>query len=102
MGALGCSCFAFQRTGNATALTGTIGAGAVVGAFMLPRLHAKLSGDALIAIASLLYAGAMVAVATVNQLMPLCLAMADQRDRQSRSQPVDALADAQRSRHGDP
>lgn len=57
-------------------LVASIGAGAVAGAFLLPKLHTRLSRDALIAIATLLYAGAMVALATVKQLLPLCLAMA--------------------------
>ena len=57
-------------------LVASIGAGAVAGAFVLPKLREKLSSDVLIAAATLLYAGAMLALATLDQLIPLSLAMA--------------------------
>ena len=57
-------------------LVASIGAGAVAGAFMLPTLRAKLSRDALVAAASLLYAAAMAALAMLDGLIALCLAMA--------------------------
>lgn len=57
-------------------LAASIGAGAVAGATALPALRAKLSRDALVAAASLLYAAAMAALAAFDRLVPLCLAMA--------------------------
>jgi MFS family permease len=57
-------------------LVASIGAGAVAGAFLLPRLRKRLSRDALVAVASLLYAGATLALATLHWLPLLCLAMA--------------------------
>jgi hypothetical protein len=57
-------------------LVGSLGAGAVAGALVLPRLRAKLSRDALVASASVVYALALVALASFDRLAPLCLAMA--------------------------
>jgi predicted MFS family arabinose efflux permease len=57
-------------------LVASIGAGAVVGAFALPTLREKLSRDTLVAAASLLYAAAMAALAVLDSLVLLCLAMA--------------------------
>jgi MFS family permease len=57
-------------------LVASIGAGAVAGAFVLPMLREKLSRDTLVAAATVLYAGAMAVLATLNQLLPLTLAMA--------------------------
>ncbi len=57
-------------------LVASIGAGAVAGAFLLPRLRRRLSRDWLVAAGSLLYAAALFALSTLHQLWPLCLAMA--------------------------
>lgn len=57
-------------------LVASIGAGAVAGAFALPRLRDRLSRDALVAAAGLLYAAAMAALTLFDSLLPLCLAMA--------------------------
>jgi MFS family permease len=57
-------------------LVASIGVGAVAGAFALPTLRRKLSRDALVAAASLLYATAMAALAALDRLALLCLAMA--------------------------
>jgi MFS family permease len=57
-------------------LVASLGAGAVVGAFILPKLRDKLSRDALVACATILYAAAMIAIATLQQLAPLAVAMA--------------------------
>lgn len=57
-------------------LVASIGAGAVAGAFVLPKLREKISRDRLVALATVLYAGAMLALATFDQLIFLCLAMA--------------------------
>ena len=57
-------------------LVASIGAGAVAGAFVLPKLREVLSRDIQIAAATVLYAGAMLAMATLDQLPLLCLAMA--------------------------
>ena len=57
-------------------LIASIGVGAVAGAFVLPKIREKFSRDVLVAIATALYAGAMWALATLNQLTPLCIAMA--------------------------
>ena len=57
-------------------LVGCVGAGAVVGALVLPQLREKVSRDRLVALATVVYASAMVALATFNQLILLCLAMA--------------------------
>jgi len=52
-----------------------IGVGAVAGAMLLPRVRAKLSRDALVAGASLLYALAALALAHVQNLALLAVAM---------------------------
>ena len=57
-------------------LVASIGAGAVGGAFVLPKLRERFSRDALVAAATFVYAGVMLALATVSQLVPLSLAMA--------------------------
>lgn len=57
-------------------LVASIGSGAVSGAILLPRLREKLSSDALVAAATLLYAAAMFALATSSQLLPSSVAMA--------------------------
>ncbi|HLF31194.1 MAG TPA: MFS transporter [Xanthomonadales bacterium] len=57
-------------------LVGSIGAGAVAGAFALPKIRQTFSRDVLVAAASVLYAGTMVVLATSVQLYLLCLAMA--------------------------
>jgi hypothetical protein len=57
-------------------LVASIGVGAVAGAFALPTLREKLSRDALVAAASLLYAAAMAALALFDSIVPLGLAMA--------------------------
>jgi MFS family permease len=57
-------------------LVGSLGAGAVVGALVLPKVREKYSRDAMVAGATALYAAAMFALAHVDRLVPLCLAMA--------------------------
>jgi MFS family permease len=57
-------------------LVASLGAGAVGGAFVLPKLREKLSRDALVAAATVMYGGAMVALAMLDALAPLCVAMA--------------------------
>lgn len=57
-------------------LVAAIGAGAVGGAFVLPALRAAVSRDVLVAGATGLYALAMLALASLQQLLLLCLAMA--------------------------
>jgi len=57
-------------------LVASIGAGAVCGAFALPKIRERLSSDALVAAATALYALAMLALAHLDRLLPLCLAMA--------------------------
>ena len=57
-------------------LVAFIGVGAVSGALVLPKLREMLSRDTLVAVASCLYAGAMLGLATLDQLIPLCLVMA--------------------------
>lgn len=57
-------------------LVGSIGAGAVAGAFVLPTLREKFSRDTLVAGATVLYAGALLVLATIDRLLPLTLAMA--------------------------
>src|SRR5207253_6853311 len=52
-----------------------IGVGAVVGATLLPRLRAKVSRDALVAGASMLYALAALALAHVQNIGLLAIAM---------------------------
>jgi MFS family permease len=46
-------------------LLGSLGVGAVAGAFMLPRIRAKLSSNAMLLIASLVFAAALVALVLV-------------------------------------
>lgn len=57
-------------------LVGSIGAGAVCGALVLPRIRQRLPMDTLVAVATALYALAMLALASSDRLLPLCLAMA--------------------------
>jgi MFS family permease len=57
-------------------LFASLGAGAVGGAVVLPKLREQLSRDVLVATATVLYAAAMVALAKTNQLLHLCIAMA--------------------------
>ncbi len=57
-------------------LVASIGAGAVAGAFALPRLRERLSRDVLVAAASFLYALSLVALANMSHLYWLCLVMA--------------------------
>ena len=52
-----------------------IGAGAVAGAMLLPRVRAKISRDALVAVASVLYAIAALMLAHVQNLGLLAMAM---------------------------
>ncbi len=56
-------------------LVACIGLGAVAGALLLPKLKARVSGDVLVALATALYAGAMVALALLEHLLMLALAM---------------------------
>ncbi len=49
-------------------LLGSLGAGAVTGTFFLPRVRAKLSSDALVAVASWVFAGACAGMAFVRSL----------------------------------
>ncbi|MDQ2695678.1 MAG: MFS transporter [Pseudomonadota bacterium] len=56
-------------------LMGCIGAGAVGGALLLPRLRARLSRDRLVAAATVLYAAAMLGLAYVRNLPLLSVAM---------------------------
>ena len=53
-------------------LLGSMGAGAVVGAVVLPRLRAKLTTDALVALGSIVLAGVFFALATVRAMTVLC------------------------------
>ena len=57
-------------------LVAAIGAGAVGGAFLLPRLRERLSSDVLVASATVCYASAMLTLALLDQLLLLCLVMA--------------------------
>ena len=57
-------------------LVAAIGAGAVLGALMLPRLRKKVSKDMLVAGATVLYAVAMLALAYLTNLPSLVVAMA--------------------------
>lgn len=52
-----------------------MGAGAIVGALLLPRLREKISRDMLVALATIAYAFAMFSLAIAKQLIFLCLAM---------------------------
>lgn len=56
-------------------LMASIGAGAVIGALLLPKLREKISRDLLVALATIAYALTMFALAIVEQLIFLCLAM---------------------------
>lgn len=56
-------------------LLGALGAGAVAGAVLLPRLPAGPSTNWTVAVMSLAYAGTLVAMALVRRPMPLTLAM---------------------------
>ena len=56
-------------------LVAAIGAGAVLGALLLPRLRKKLSKDILVAGATILYAVAMLALAYLTNLPALGVAM---------------------------
>ena len=56
-------------------LVASIGAGAVGGAVVLPTIRTKLSRDALVAVATVFYAGSMLGLATLDHLIPLCIAM---------------------------
>lgn len=56
-------------------LVAAIGAGAVVGALVLPRVRRRVAKDSLVAGATLLYAGAMLALALLTNLLPLVVAM---------------------------
>ena len=49
-------------------LLGALGVGAIGGAFILPQVRARLSANALVAVASLTYAAALVAVALSREL----------------------------------
>lgn len=57
-------------------LVAALGAGAVMGALVLPRLRERMSRDVLVAAATILYSSAMMAIAMINQLFLLMLAMA--------------------------
>lgn len=57
-------------------LVAAIGVGAIIGALILPKLRVKISRDHLVALATVLYACAMLVLATFDQLVVLCLAMA--------------------------
>jgi MFS family permease len=56
-------------------LLASIGVGAVVGAFTLPRIRARLSRDALVRSATVIYAIAMIVLATQHMLVLLIPAM---------------------------
>ncbi|HZV02492.1 MAG TPA: MFS transporter [Planctomycetota bacterium] len=53
-------------------LLGSMGAGAVVGASVLPRLRARLTTDSLVAIGSLVLAGVFAVLGLVRELPILC------------------------------
>lgn len=57
------------------ALLGCVGAGALAGATLMPRLRARLGPDVLVAAASVLYAATMLALAWVRVELALCAAM---------------------------
>ncbi len=57
------------------ALLGCIGAGALAGATMMPRLRARLGPDVLVAVASVVYAATMVALAWIRVEFALGVAM---------------------------
>ncbi|MCG6896237.1 MAG: MFS transporter [Thiocapsa sp.] len=56
-------------------LVAMVGVGAVAGALLLPRLHERVSRDALVAGATVLYAVAMLALSSLDRLWLLALAM---------------------------
>ena len=56
-------------------LLGSLGAGAVAGAMLLPRLRRQFSVDHLTALATVAFAGATVALALVRHFPLLCLTM---------------------------
>lgn len=56
-------------------LLGCIGAGALAGATVMPRLRARLGPDRLVALASLVYAATMVTLAWLRSAPLLCAAM---------------------------
>ncbi|MCE9686062.1 MFS transporter [Shewanella sp. AS16] len=57
-------------------LVAAVGAGAVCGALVLPRLRLRLSRNLLVTLASLLYAGCLYGLATLQHLPVLALVMA--------------------------
>ena len=56
-------------------LLGCVGAGAVAGALLLQRLRAHVDRDRLVLIATVTYAGCMLAVASLSSIPLLCVAM---------------------------
>jgi len=56
-------------------LVAALGAGAVAGAMLLPRLRKKLSRDALVAVASVVYAASMLTLSLFDSLWPLVAAL---------------------------
>ncbi|MGI9287010.1 MAG: MFS transporter, partial [Pseudomonadales bacterium] len=56
-------------------LVACIGLGAVSGAVLLPSLRQRYSRDVVVAVATVLYALAMLGLARLQQLAPLCIAM---------------------------
>jgi MFS family permease len=57
-------------------LLGCLGLGAVVGAAVLPGLRRRIPTDALVAVATILWAGVMAAFAFVQEVPVLCLLLA--------------------------
>ncbi len=57
-------------------LVASIGGGAVAGAAFLPKLRARISRDALVAGATLVYAAVMILLTVLDQLAFLCIVMA--------------------------
>lgn len=57
-------------------LVASVGVGAVAGAVVLPRLREKVSRDILVAGATLVYAFCLLALASLDTLLPLALIMA--------------------------
>ncbi|HKX55853.1 MAG TPA: MFS transporter, partial [Xanthomonadales bacterium] len=57
-------------------MVAAMGVGAVAGALALPKIRERYSRDVLVAVASAMFAGAMIALASVDQWYWLCLAMA--------------------------
>ncbi len=56
-------------------LVASIGAGAVFGAVLLPKVREKFSRDTIVALATVAYAGAMMTLATLDQQLPLVAAL---------------------------